>query len=169
MSDSAILWTEAHQALLSMGTLQARILEWVAMSSPRRSSQPRDWTQVSRIVGRFCTIWATRETYEYWSGQLIPSLGDLLDPGMEPGSPARQAGSLPAELPRMHCRGAPGLNLDLAATCSVFLLSHWYSRLLETGVQVILGICAKGECRNQDNLPKAKWHVLWCQVNVAAS
>ena len=28
-------WTVAHQAPLSMGTLQARILEWVAMFSPR--------------------------------------------------------------------------------------------------------------------------------------
>ena len=28
------LWTVAHQALLSVGILQARILEWVAMPSP---------------------------------------------------------------------------------------------------------------------------------------
>ena len=32
----------AHQAPLSMGILQARILEWVAMPSSRGSSQPRD-------------------------------------------------------------------------------------------------------------------------------
>ena len=31
------------------GILQARILEWVAISFSRRSSQPRDWTQVSRL------------------------------------------------------------------------------------------------------------------------
>ena len=30
-----ILWTVAHQASLSMGILQARILEWVAMPSSR--------------------------------------------------------------------------------------------------------------------------------------
>ena len=29
------------------GILQARILEWVAFSFPRGSSQPRDWTQIS--------------------------------------------------------------------------------------------------------------------------
>ena len=34
------------------GIFQARILEWVAISFSRRSSQPRDWTQVSCIVGR---------------------------------------------------------------------------------------------------------------------
>ena len=33
--------------------LQAKILEWVAFPFSRRSSQPRDWTQVSRIAGRF--------------------------------------------------------------------------------------------------------------------
>ena len=32
------------------GIFQARILEWVAISSPRRSSWPRDWTQVSRVL-----------------------------------------------------------------------------------------------------------------------
>ena len=42
--------------------LQARILEWVAIPFSRGSSQPRDWTSVSYITGRFFTIWATRET-----------------------------------------------------------------------------------------------------------
>ena len=35
------------------GILQARILEWVVMPSSRRSSQPRDITQMSFIAGRF--------------------------------------------------------------------------------------------------------------------
>ena len=34
-------WTVAHQALLSMGILQARKVEWVAMPSSRGSSDPR--------------------------------------------------------------------------------------------------------------------------------
>ena len=41
------------------GVLQARILEWVAIPFSRRSSQPRDGTQVSYIAGRFFTILAT--------------------------------------------------------------------------------------------------------------
>ena len=53
--------TVAFQAPLSMGILQARILEWVAMPSSRESSQPRDQTHVSRIAGGFFTIWATTE------------------------------------------------------------------------------------------------------------
>ena len=35
---------------------------------------------------------------EYWSGKHIPSPEDLPDPGIELGSPALQADSLPAEL-----------------------------------------------------------------------
>ena len=34
---------------------------------------------------------------EYWSGLPCPSPGDLLDPGVEPGSPALQADSSPSE------------------------------------------------------------------------
>ena len=115
-----------------MGILQARILEWVAIPSYSRSSQPRDWTQVSRIVGGFFTVWATREAQEYgaypffrgtsWprkflglshllseppgkpkNMELISSSGELPDPGMELRSPAMQVDSLPAELP-----GKPG-------------------------------------------------------------
>ena len=43
------------------GIFQAWILEWVAISFSRGSSQPRDRTQVSRVVCRCFTIWATRE------------------------------------------------------------------------------------------------------------
>ena len=35
--------------------------EWVALPFPRGSFQPRNWTHVSCIAGRFFTIWATRE------------------------------------------------------------------------------------------------------------
>ena len=41
------------------GIFQVRILEWVAISFSRSSSQPRDWTWV---VGRFFTVWATRKS-----------------------------------------------------------------------------------------------------------
>ena len=49
-------WTVAPQAPLSMGILQARILERIAMPSSRGSSQPRDQTQVSNIAGGFFTV-----------------------------------------------------------------------------------------------------------------
>ena len=44
------------------GILQTRILEWAVISFSRRSSQRRDWTQVSGTAGRlFFTNGATRE------------------------------------------------------------------------------------------------------------
>ena len=48
-------WTVVH------GILQARILDWVAFPFSRGSSQPKDQTQVSRIVGGLFTRGATRE------------------------------------------------------------------------------------------------------------
>ena len=44
------------------GILQARTLEWVALPSPKGSSQPRGWTHISCIsciASRFFTHWAT--------------------------------------------------------------------------------------------------------------
>ena len=49
VSNSATPWTVAHQAPLSMGILEARILEWVAMPTSRGSSQTRDQTQASAL------------------------------------------------------------------------------------------------------------------------
>ena len=46
------------------GILQPRILEWVTCPFSRGSSQPRDWTQVSRIAGRVFTSGTTREAQE---------------------------------------------------------------------------------------------------------
>ena len=45
VSDSVTSCTIACQAPLSMGILQARILEWVTMPSSKGSSQPRDQAQ----------------------------------------------------------------------------------------------------------------------------
>ena len=73
--DQVSKWNEVAQLCLALcdpedysppgssihGILQARILEWVAISFSRGSSWPRDWTQVSRITGRRFNLWATRE------------------------------------------------------------------------------------------------------------
>ena len=67
----ATLWTVARQAPLSMGILQARILEWVAMLSSRGSSQPRDRTQVSHIGGTFFTIRASRKALSHHRNPIL--------------------------------------------------------------------------------------------------
>ena len=43
------------------GILQASILEWVAISISRASSQPRDWTRVSHVGKQILYHQATRE------------------------------------------------------------------------------------------------------------
>ena len=63
------------------GILQARKLEWVAFPFSKESSQPRDWTQVSHIAGRFCISWATRKDLQVLSVQFSCSVvSDSLQP-----------------------------------------------------------------------------------------
>ena len=74
-SDPLMKWSEVAQSCPTLcdpvdcsppgssvhGILQARILEWVAISFSRGSSRPRDQTRVSRIAGRCFNLWATRD------------------------------------------------------------------------------------------------------------
>ena len=66
------------------GILQARMLEWVSIPFSRRSSQPRDQTQVSCIAAKFFTVWATREApflairKYYWKFPVLLSVLVLL-------------------------------------------------------------------------------------------
>ena len=53
-----ILYHMSHQG-------STRILEWVVYPFSRETSQPRNWTRVSCIAGRFFTSWATWETHIY--------------------------------------------------------------------------------------------------------
>ena len=59
------------------GIFQARVLEWVAISFSRGSSQPRDRTWVSHI-GR------QRLYHLKHQGSPLPAPGDLPNPGIEP-------------------------------------------------------------------------------------
>ena len=61
----------SHKTLIIHGSLQARILKWDAIPFSSGSSQLRDWTQVSRISGRFFTTWATREALQFSSVQSL--------------------------------------------------------------------------------------------------
>ena len=52
---------------------------------------------------------------EHWGDLPFPPPGDLLDPGIKPGSPALQADSLPTELPgkpKVSCRN-PGMSYTI--------------------------------------------------------
>ena len=79
------LWTIALQAPLSMEILQAKILEWVAMLSSRRFSQPRDRTHdsfVSCIGGWVLYHWTIWEALPVSSHSLflIPQLLAITNP-----------------------------------------------------------------------------------------
>ena len=128
-------WTIAHQATLSMGFprqeywsgfpfplqgifltqgLNLHLLHWQVDSSPLSH-------QVVVVVGLFtqscrtlATPWTTARQsplsvrfsrQEYRSGLPFPSSRDLPNPGIEPGSLALEADSLPTELP-FSCREA---------------------------------------------------------------
>ena len=54
-----IVWSQPGSS--AHGIFQARILEWVAISFSRGSSQTRDQSWVSCIADRLFPIWATRE------------------------------------------------------------------------------------------------------------
>ena len=93
------------------GIYQARILEWVAISFSRGSSQPRDWAWVSCTAGRLLTGWVRREVQKSESDSVV--FGSLNSPGSSPGQNTRVGSCFPspADLPiprinwvLLHCR-----------------------------------------------------------------
>ena len=89
------------------GILQARTLEWVAISF----SNAWKWKVKVKSLGRvwlFATSWTVAyqapqsmgfSRHEYWSGLPFPSSGDLSNPGIEPRSPALRVDPLPSKPP----------------------------------------------------------------------
>ena len=75
----ATLWTVACQASVSMGILQARILEWVVMLSSRGSSQPRDQPCIFYVscIGRWIpgSSWGKESAYNAGDPGSIPGSG----------------------------------------------------------------------------------------------
>ena len=71
VSDS--LWPHGLQPtrfLCPWGFSRQEYWSGIVMPSSRGSSQPRDWTQVSRIAGGSFTIWATRKPKSAGVGSL---------------------------------------------------------------------------------------------------
>ena len=65
------------------GIFQASVLEWLAISFSRGSSQPGDWTQVSLIAGRWqpCMRDSKRDTDMIWENSIetctLPSVKQI--------------------------------------------------------------------------------------------
>ena len=69
---------------------------------------------------------------EYWSGLTFPSPGDLPDSGIEPGSPALQADSLPAEPP-----GKPMLCIPVVMFSRCGFMANILDRLPYYGLSIL--------------------------------
>ena len=54
-----------------------RILEWAAYSFSSWSSQPRNWTWVSFVAGRFFTNWAIKENCQHRRWRFSPWIGKI--------------------------------------------------------------------------------------------
>jgi len=81
-------WTVAYQAPQSMEF--SPVLQWVAISFSKGSSQPRDRTQVSHTAGRHFTVWASREAYidVYKFTLVFSTRGAVSQPVMHPNQGA---------------------------------------------------------------------------------
>ena len=64
-NSSATQWSVAPPGSSVHGISQARILEWVAISFSKGSSQPRGWTQISCIGWQILHHWTTWVTTPY--------------------------------------------------------------------------------------------------------
>ena len=64
----SVIWLFATHGLYPLGSsvhgiFQVKILASIAILFSRASSQPKDWTGVSRVAGRFFTVRSTREAW----------------------------------------------------------------------------------------------------------
>ena len=95
--------------LLSLTGAFLRLTRWFSRSAVSDSATP--WTAARQAP---LSVGFSRQ--EHCSGLTFPSLGDFPDPGIEPGSLARQADSLLTEL-----RGKPAIH-TCRTVCHRFIL-----------------------------------------------
>ena len=109
---------------------QARILQWVAISSSRESSWPRDWTHVSYVS---CTgRWEAPNIfniYSYYTGQVV--FGMLYSPWDSPGQDTGVGNTVPfsrgSSQPRSPAE-PPGK-------------PNWYAPILNSLVHKMVALC----------------------------
>ena len=111
------------------GILQARILEWVAISFSRGSSQPRDWTQVSCIAGRCFNLCATREvpnetipTFKMFASEIFSLLlyESVLQSSLDPSKETKEEKERKGKEYRRNRSGtfATEVSKDLTFSCA---------------------------------------------------
>ena len=90
-------WAAAFQAPSSMGFARQEYWSGVPLPSPVSCSVMSN-SVIPWTIAHQAPLSMEFPRQEYWSGLTFPSPRDLPDPGIEPGSLALQAYSLPAEL-----------------------------------------------------------------------
>ena len=98
------------------GILHARILEWVVFPFTRASSQSRDRTQVSHIAGGFFYQLSHQGSPRILEWVAYPFSRGSSPPGIESGSPALRADSLPTELPEKTMEATANVPASGSAT-----------------------------------------------------
>ena len=131
---------------MGSGVLRGSVVVARGLSCPTACGTLVKVKSLSR-VRLFATPWAVAyqappsmgfSRQECWSGLPFPSPGDLLDPGIEPGSPALRADALPSEPPG-KARPRQGMELVSLALEGRFLTtgppgkSLWSSSFLSKG------------------------------------
>ena len=114
------------------GIFQARVLEWVAISFSRGSSQLRDRTLVSRIAGRCFNLWATREACQLSVSHTYTHLHSLswlvmgTSPVLHSAQPRKWDWSMKKEAKRdLYDSFRVGLLPCLGRVCWTKVLSAW--------------------------------------------
>ena len=110
------------------GILQARILEWVVILFSRRSSWPRERSQIFCSAGRFFTAWDTKEALfekvAYWSEKAMAPHSSTLAWKIpwteEPGG--------------LQSMRSLGVDHDWASSLSLFTFMHWRRKWQPTPV-----------------------------------
>ena len=136
------------------GIFQTRILEWVAISFSRRSSQPRKWIlvyYVSCIAGKFFNCWAIREAHYLpisWhlfkfistkSGILSSHLILCLPLFLLPSFPASR--SFP--MSQLFASGGQSVRISASAPVLPVNIQGWYS----LGLTGLIFLLSKGLSR----------------------
>ena len=124
---------------------QARILEWVAISFSRESSQPRDQSWVFCTAGRFFTYLSYKGSGLLW----LPP-GEFPNTRTEPRFPASQADSLLSKPPgKPKAGGGDGIPAEL------------FQILKDDAVKVLHSICQPANLENSavaTGLEKVSFH-----------
>ena len=110
-----------------------RILEWVTNPSSRGSSQPRNWTQVSRIAGRFFTMFSS---VQFSSSVMSDSLRPHEPQHSRPACPSPMTESIQTHVHWVSDAIQPSHSLSSPSSSALNLSQHqglfqWVSSLHE--------------------------------------